>query len=181
MSLLPFAADVPLGAESQALLGETQKQLGRTPNLYRALAVSPAALGGYLAFRGALQRGVLSAALREQLALLVAQENACQYCISAHTLRGGKLGLPPGEMRANRAGDAQDARVAAALRFARRLLVTRGRLETSDLAAVASAAWSPEEIAEIVAHVALNMFSNLWNHVAQPALDFPAVEVALDA
>jgi hypothetical protein len=29
-----FADDAPLGAESQALLVETQRQLGRTPNLY---------------------------------------------------------------------------------------------------------------------------------------------------
>jgi uncharacterized peroxidase-related enzyme len=176
-----FADDVPLGAESQALLVETQRQLGRTPNLYRALAVSPAALGGYLALRHALQRGVLSATLREQLALVVAQENACQYCVSAHTLRGAKLGLSPEEMRANRAGDARDARTAAALRFARRLLATRGRLASSDLSAVTSAGLSPEELAEIVAHVALNTLSNLWNHVAQPALDFAAVDLGLDA
>jgi AhpD family alkylhydroperoxidase len=181
MAQSPFLDDAPLGAESQALLEETERQLGRTPNLYRALAVSPAALGGYLALRRSLLRGVLSATLREQLALLVAQENTCQYCVSAHTLRGAKLGLSPEEMRANRAGDAQDARSAAAIRFARRLLATRGRLEASDLSAVTSAAWSPEELAEIVAHVALNTFSNLWNHVAQPALDFPAVDLALDA
>jgi uncharacterized peroxidase-related enzyme len=181
MPLPPFIDAAALGAESQALLAETERQLGRTPNLYRALAVSPAALGGYLALRRALVGGVLSATMREQLALLVAQDNACQYCVSAHTLRGGKLGLSPEEMCANRAGDARDARTAAALRFARRLLATRGRLDASDLAAVTSAAWSPEELAEIVAQVALNTFSNLWNHVARPALDFPAVELELDA
>jgi AhpD family alkylhydroperoxidase len=180
MRELLFVDDAPLGAESQALVEETRRQLGRTPNLYRALAVSPAALGGYLALRRSLQRGKLSSTLREQLALLVAQENACQYCVSAHTLRGAKLGLSPQEMRANRAGDAQDARTAAALRFARRLLAKRGRLDASDISSATSAALSPEELAEIVAHVALNTFSNLWNHVAQPALDFPAVDLALD-
>lgn len=60
--------------EHSELLDAVQKQLGRVPNLYRSMAAGSAALRGYLAFRDALTRGVLSARVRELLALFVAAE-----------------------------------------------------------------------------------------------------------
>ena len=41
--------------------------------------------------------------------------------------------------------------------------------------AVVGHGWTQAEIGEIVAHVALNVFSNYFKQVAEPALDFPAV------
>ena len=35
--------------------------------------------------------------------------------------------------------------------------------------------WNAAEIGEIVAHVALNVFSNYFKQIAEPELDFPAV------
>jgi hypothetical protein len=35
------------------------------------------------------------------------------------------------------------------------------------------------EIAEVVGHIALNVLSNFFNHVAQPDLDFPLVPAHL--
>ncbi|WP_211256417.1 carboxymuconolactone decarboxylase family protein [Edaphobacter aggregans] len=46
---------------------------------------SPVALDGYLSLTKALSRGRLSARQREILALAIAQENECQYWLSAHT------------------------------------------------------------------------------------------------
>ena len=40
------------------------------------------------------------------------------------------------------------------------------------------AGWSDAEIAEIIANVALNIFTNYFNLVAQPEIDFPKVELA---
>ena len=162
---------------SQHLLETTQAQLGRVPNLYRCMAHAPAALKGYLDFRAALATGILKPRLREQLALVVAEENACGYCVSAHTFRGGKMGIPAEEIERNRRGAALDAKSAAALRFARTLTSTRGPLPEGELESVRAAGWSDAEIAEIVAHVALNTFSNTFSHVAEPELDFPQVEL----
>ena len=83
--------------KTQQLFTAVQGQLGFVPNLMRVLGNSPAALGGYLSFSGALAGGVLSAQLREQIALAVAEINGCGYCLSAHTLLGGKAGLTPDE------------------------------------------------------------------------------------
>lgn len=171
MSRMPQLADDPSG-----LLDQTRRQLGRLPNLYAALANGPAALAGYLALRDHLGRGVLPARLREQLALLAAQENHCTYCVSAHTLRGRKLGLSDEELiRTREAADDTDPHADAVLRLAREVMRTGGRVEDTALAAARRAGVTDAELAEIVAHIALNTLSNYFNHLAQPDLDFPEV------
>lgn len=162
---------------AKELLDATMTQLGRVPNLYGAMAQSPATLDGYLAFRGALSKGVLSAQMRERIALLTAAINDCGYCVSAHTFRGAKVGLSASELTATQQSQAEDPKNAAALQFVEALLQQRGLISDDDFAKVKSHGWSDEEIGEIVAHVALNVFSNYFNHVAQPTLDFPAAMI----
>ncbi|MBI3774585.1 MAG: peroxidase-related enzyme [Gammaproteobacteria bacterium] len=162
---------------SKELLDKTQAQLGRVPNLYKAMASSPAALDGYLSFRGALVQGKLSASLREQIALLTAALNACEYCVSAHAFRGQKLGLRPEELALNQTAAASDPKIQAALNFVKKLVAKNGAVSTSEFDALKAAGWSDEEAGEMVAHVALNVFSNYFNHVAQPELDFPLTKL----
>lgn len=170
----------PANATGRAkeLLDATEKQLGRSPNLYRSMAQSPAALDGYLSMRAALTKGVLSAKMRERVALLTAAINDCAYCVSAHRFRGAKIGLTQPELDAIQKGQADDPRDAAALAFVDTLLQRRGMIGNDDFAAVKAHGWTDEEIGELIAHVALNVFSNYFNHVATPELDFPAAAVA---
>ena len=163
---------------TKELLDRTQAQLGRVPNLYKAMANSAAALDGYLSFRSALVQGKLTASLREQIALLTAALNACEYCVSAHAFRGQKLGLLPEELALNQTAVASDPKINAALAFVKALNRKNGAVDTSEFAALKAAGWSDEEVGEIVAHVALNVFSNYFNHVAQPELDFPLTKLA---
>jgi alkylhydroperoxidase family enzyme len=66
------------------LLDAVQAKLSLTPNMTRVMANSPAVLEAYLSFSGALAGGSLNSKLREQIALEVAQQNSCQYCVSGH-------------------------------------------------------------------------------------------------
>lgn len=66
------------------LLESVRQAMEGTPNMFRAIANAPAALEGYLNFSTALRIGVLSLALREQLALAVAGFNGCDYRALAH-------------------------------------------------------------------------------------------------
>ena len=172
-SIDPATAD----GRAKELLDATNAQLGRVPNLYRSMAQSPATLDGYLAFRGALGQGVLSMPMRERIALLTAAINDCGYCVSAHTFRGSKVGLPPSELASTQKGKSEDPKTAAALQFVGALLQRRGLVTDYDFAQVTAQGWTNEEISEMVAHVALNVFSNYFNHVALPQLDFPMVVV----
>ena len=152
-----------------------QKQLGIVPNMMRTMAQSPAVLEAYLAFGAALKKGLLPASLQEQVALTVGEVNACDYCLSAHSALGRGAGLSSDEIAASRDGRSSDARAAAALQFARALLDRRGDVTDQDLARVRAAGFGDAEIAEIIAHVALNVFTNYFNRAVRTEIDFPVV------
>jgi uncharacterized peroxidase-related enzyme len=173
--LRQLTADVASPAQRE-LLVETQRQLGRVPNLYAALANSPAALRGYLSLRDALTRGALRAVERELLALFVAQHNGCSYCVAAHAFRGGRMGLSDEVLSAARNADSEQPHTRAVLQLARSVMDTGGRVPDAKLAEVRAAGVTDEELAEVVAHVALNVLSNSFNHLAQPELDFPPAD-----
>jgi uncharacterized peroxidase-related enzyme len=158
---------------AKTLLDGVQRKLGFVPNLMRTLAVSPAALDAYLSFNDRLGHGVLSPKLREQLALTVAYSNSCQYCLAAHTAIGGMLGLTPSQVEAAYTADSDDPRIAAALHFAQELVQNQGHVSDEEVDKVREAGYGDAEIAEIVGHVALNVFTNYFNTVAQTEVDFP--------
>ncbi len=162
-------------ATAQPLLEAVRKQLGGVPNLFRLIASSPAALEGYLGLSGALGRGKLDARTRARLALVVAEENGCDYCLSAHTALGKLARLDDAEMTANRDAASSDPAAAAALRFAAQVVRQRGRVSDADLAAVRAAGHDDAAIVEIVLHVALNTLTNYVNTVAATEVDFPLV------
>ncbi len=157
----------------------TQERLGRVPNLLRTLGNSAAALEAYVQFSGTLGKGSLSPRIREQLAVAVAEANSCEYCLSAHTAIGKMVGLSEYELDASRKSRSDDPRTDAALHFAHELVVRRGELNNSDIETIRKAGYSDGEIAEIVAHVALNIFTNYFNLVANTDVDFPKVVPAV--
>ena len=70
---------------------------------------------------------------------------------------------------------ASDPKVEAALGFARALVEGRGAVTDADVARVREAGWGGSEVAEIVAHVALNVFTNYFNITAVTEIDFPKI------
>jgi len=168
----PLAPAATTGV-ARELLDATQRQLGRVPNLYAAMAHSPVALQGYLDFRAALQHGALDPQMRERVALLTAQLNDCDYCVAAHTFRGGKIGMNGDDLMATRTAHSTDAKTAVALRLAKALVLREPANAETALTEAWQAGWTEAEIGEIVAHVALNVFSNLFKQLAEPPLDFP--------
>jgi uncharacterized peroxidase-related enzyme len=165
-------------AASQPLLDAVQKQLGVVPNLFRLVALSPAALQGYLGLSGALTKA-LDVKTRERIALAVAQVNGCDYCLSAHTYLGLNLAkLDTAEVALNRKGASGDARADAAVHFAATITRTRGKVGEADIAAVRAAGYSDAQIVEIVAVVAENVLTNFLNNVAETDIDFPIVRAA---
>lgn len=160
----------------KATLEAVKAKLGGVPNIVRTMAVAPSVLDGYLAFSGAAAKGKLPAALREQIALVTAGVNACDYCASAHQALGKMAGLNVDDIARALKGDAADAKSKAALVLARKLVVDRGMVSDADLAAAKSAGWSDADVLEIVANVALNLFTNYFNHVAGTDVDFPKVD-----
>jgi uncharacterized peroxidase-related enzyme len=166
---------------TRELLDGVQKALGMTPNMMKTMARSPALLEGYLSFSKALSHGALAPRFREQIALAVAQANACEYCLSAHTALGEAAGLGAGDLSSARNAMGADPKSDAGLKFAQEIVSRRGQVSDEALAQVKRAGYSDEEIAEVIAHVALNILTNYFNLVAQTDVDFPRVTPAIAA
>jgi len=177
MSRIPTPASIEAApAKTHATLETVEKQLGLVPNMFRLIANNPAALEGYVALNGALAKGTLSAASREQIAIAIAEVNGCSYCLSAHTYLGKNVArLDDAELASNRSGHSADPKVAAALAFAIKVATARGAVGEADLDAVRGAGFSDAELLEIVAHVALNTLTNYVNEVFATDIDFPLV------
>ena len=167
--------------KAKELLEAVQVKLKFAPNMMKVMANSPAVLEAYLSFSGALGNGALDAKLREEIALEVAEQNSCQYCVSAHTAIGKLTGLTDSEINQAREARSGSARNAAALQFARELVVKKGRATDADVEVVRRADFSDGEIAEIIAHVALNIFTNYFNNTAEVEVDFPKIALRQSA
>jgi uncharacterized peroxidase-related enzyme len=174
----PARDDVP--EASKPILDAAHKQLGVVPNMFRLIALSPAALQGFTANNGALAK-TLDVKTRERIALAVAQANGCDYCLSAHSYLGLNLAkLTPEEVALNRRGESGDAKADAAVRFAAKVVRERGHITDADIKAVRDVGFSDGQIVEIIAVTAENIFTNLLNVVAETDIDFPVVR-ATDA
>jgi uncharacterized peroxidase-related enzyme len=181
MSRIKTIDSTNANAEQTELLNAIQGQLGMVPNFLKIFANSPVALRAFLGLHGIANGGTLDALTRERIALALAQQNGCEYCVSAHTAIGKKTGLSADEVAAARAGTSDDAQAAVAVKFARSLMEKKGEIGALELAEVRSAGYSDSDIVEIITHVGMNFLTNVLGKASQVEIDFPKVSLKLGA
>lgn len=150
---------------------------GVVPNMFKAVANSPAALHSMWGSFSALGAGKLGARLGEEIAVAVANANACEYCLAAHTALGRKAGASADEMAAAQIGQSDDVRTQAALTFALKVMRDRAVVTDADMAELKAAGFDDEAVVEVIAHVALNLFTNYINVALNVTVDFPSVKL----
>jgi uncharacterized peroxidase-related enzyme len=178
MTRMPLIELDEASGTAQELLTQVKKGMGAVPNMTKAMANSPATLKGYLALSGALAGGVLGRKTQERLALNLAQTNGCDYCLSAHTFTAPRVGLSEQDVLDARRGTSADAKSDAILKFAAAVLESRGAVSEQDITDLRAAGVSDEEMGEIVANIALNVFTNFFNRAADVDIDFPVVDAS---
>ena len=171
---IPTRDEAP--AESQPILDSVHKALGFVPNLQRAMSLSPAALSGWAGLMGALSK-TLDVKTRDGIALAVSAVNECDYCLAAHSYIAKNLAkIPPEEIALNRQGRSSDAKRAAAIHFAKRLIESHGKVTAEEFAAVRGAGYTDAQIIEIIALSAQFLLTNFVNNAVDTDIDFPAAE-----
>jgi uncharacterized peroxidase-related enzyme len=164
-------------AEQKALLGAIQSQLGMTPNFLKIFANSPVALKAFLGLHAIANEGSLTPQTRERIALAVAQQNSCEYCLSAHTAIARKTGLSGDEITSARAGSSEDAKAAVAVKLARSLVEHQGDITTAELVEARDAGYTDADIVEIITHVGMNVLTNILGKASRVDIDFPKVSL----
>ncbi|OJV62587.1 MAG: carboxymuconolactone decarboxylase [Burkholderiales bacterium 64-34] len=178
MSRIQLIDPAQATGERKQVLDQIHGAFGSTPAMFRVVANSPAALKSMWGSFGALGGGAIPAKLGEQIAVAVADRNHCQYCLAAHTALGRKAGASAAEMAAAQVGESAEPKTAAALRFALKLVNDRAQVKDADVQALRDVGFDEEQIVEILAHVALNLFTNYVNVAFDVPVDFPAVKLS---
>ena len=80
-------------------------------------------------------------------------------------------------MKTNRAGTSQDAKAAAAVKFARSLAEHKGEVTNEEITAVRNAGYSDADISEIILHVGMNLITNIVGKASRVDIDFPKIEL----
>src|SRR2546427_11883914 len=168
-------------SELKRSLKNSRLKLDEAPRFLQVMANSPASLRAYIRADAALVRGQLTPRQRQQVALAVAEINGSSYSLSAHYDAGKSLGLTHHEMQLARKATAGDPKAERMLRFTQAVVLQRGDISDEDFQAMGRAGFTDAQIIEIVANIALNIFSNYFNSVAKTEVDFPLLQPGADA
>jgi uncharacterized peroxidase-related enzyme len=161
--------------DNQAIFDSLKKALGFVPNLYATFALSPTALGTYLALQNA--KSSLKPKEREVINLVVSQVNDCEYCLAAHTALGKMLGFTDAQILEIRRGRASfDPKLEALVRFVREVTEKRGHVSAATTDAFLAAGWSQANLVDTIMVVGDKSISNYLHGTTKIPVDFPAAE-----
>jgi AhpD family alkylhydroperoxidase len=158
-------------APSQPLLRGLHEAVGFVPNLAARMSESPTLLEAFLELREVNAKGTLDAVTRELIAIAAATETGCTYCVAAHSTFALKLGGSEAAVAAARGGgDADDARLAAILRFVRSLV--QRRADVPDRARdVLAAGLALPSLLDVLVAVAVPMLATSVHQLGAVPLD----------
>jgi AhpD family alkylhydroperoxidase len=172
---VPLLETAGLSPRQSELLARGRKAAqGMLPNMYRAMAYSPALLATYLYGYEALRKeaGFTPAEL-EVIFLVISDENACDYCVAAHSLVADTLSRVPRTVTdAIRSGqDIPDSKLSVLAEVTRRVLLSRGRPEPASVQALLDAGYDEKHLLGIVLAIGIKTLSNYTNHLFDTPLD----------
>lgn len=161
---------------SRDTLSALGQRMGKILNIHAGMANSPLVIEMYAAMSSAIrEHGTIDARTRETIALAVGSVNGCDYCQSAHTLSAKAAGLSEAQTIAIRADHITfDDKLATVATIARQISADTGTVTDAAWQDALAAGWSAVELTETFAHVAVNLYTNYFNHYAGTELDLPA-------
>lgn len=166
------AADAPLAVQS-VLVGSARR-FGFLPDAVARIAHAPAALRHLLAGFAAFEKSSLSDIDRELIAMSVAWEHECHYCMALHSAMLSGAADHAATVAALRAGTPlPDPRLEALRRYVRALLRGRGSVDDDTHAALVVAGYNAEQALEIVLGVGVYVLSTFLNIVTRSEPDAP--------
>jgi AhpD family alkylhydroperoxidase len=176
MTRVPVHTTADAPEHSRDELKALEARFGKVLNIHGAMAHAPVVLQSYVALQQVIgDYGTFDAATREAIALVVANVDHCTYCQSAHTLSAKAAGMSTEQTVAVRDGSyADDPKLAALLALVRESTGSVGTVQDSTWQAALDAGWSDAELTEVSVHIALNLFTNHFNHLVETDLDLPA-------
>jgi uncharacterized peroxidase-related enzyme len=172
-SLLPVISYEDASPEVRRIFDKLKANMGRVPNLYAAQSHSPRGVGAKLELDAELSQGVFNGLPKEVIALAIAQVNGCNYCLAAHTAVAKMRGASEAETLNFRRGTSNDEKLAALAALAQEITESRGHPSQQAVEQFFAVGYDRAALVELIGLVALNVWNNYTNHMAQTPVDFP--------
>lgn len=160
---------------SREALERQSARIGRTINIFGAMAGSPALMNAYDGLeRTIAEHTRLTPAERSAIHLTVANVNACDYCQAAYTGAAKRNGFSVEQTLEIRRGEVDGhVRLTALLTFARTLAERRGWMTDEVWDAALEAGWEADVLLDAYADVVRVTLTNWFNHLAETPVDLP--------
>lgn len=160
--------------ESKPLLAKSEAGFGRIPGLHAIMAESPQLLEGYQALHKLFTETTFD---KDELTVVwqtINVENACTYCVPAHTGIAKSMGVDDAITDALRnETPLPNARLEALRDFTLKLVRDRGFVADADLEAFLAAGFTQRNVLDVVLGYAQKVMSNYTNHLAKTPVDKP--------
>jgi uncharacterized peroxidase-related enzyme len=166
----PTVDDAP--PDARPYLEGVQKQLGFVPNLLSGLSNSPATLASYVDLSKHFAKVGLTGIEMQTVLVVTSVENACAYCVSAHSTFATNMKIDPAVLKAVRHGtESPDPKLNALATFVRKLIRTKGHVTDADLSDFVAAGYTREQALGVLIGVAMKTIGNFANHLMRTPID----------
>ncbi|MHA4811070.1 carboxymuconolactone decarboxylase family protein [Flavitalea flava] len=162
-----------VSAEAQVTFANLQKVSGKVPNLYATIGYSGNALNSYMAYVQAQAKGTFHAKEREAVYLIVSQLNACEYCLSSHTVSAMKFGWKEDETLLLRAGTFPETKWKVIYQVIQSVIEQKGEVKEELLAAFYGQGYTEGGLMDLMVLINLMSFTNYVYRLTKIPIDFP--------
>ncbi|MBL1436188.1 MAG: carboxymuconolactone decarboxylase family protein [Rhodobacteraceae bacterium] len=157
---------------SKPLLEKSQKAFGRLPGLHKVLAESPQAYEGYQLLHKLFTETDFNADELTVVWQAINVENACHYCVPAHTGIAKMMKVSDEITEALRTETAlPSSKLEALRRFTVQMVRERGNVTDAQMNAFFDAGYDHRAVLDVILGLAQKTMSNYVNHVAQTPVD----------
>ena len=160
--------------DSKPLLAKSKNAFGMIPGLHAVMAEAPGLLEAYQKVH---ELFVNSSFDKDELTVVwqtVNVENACHYCVPAHTGIAKNMGVDDAITEALRNNTLlPNARLEALRDFTLSVVRDRGNVDESKVQAFLDAGFSKRNILEVILGYSQKVMSNYTNHLADTPVDKP--------
>ena len=159
---------------SKELLAKSKAAYGMIPGLHAVMAEAPGLLEAYQQVH---ELFVNSSSDKDELTVVwqtINVENACHYCVPAHTGIAKSMGVDDAITNALRDKTAlPNARLESLRDFTLALVRERGNLDDATVQTFLDAGFTKRNILEVILGYSQKIMSNYTNHIADTPVDKP--------
>ena len=172
MTTFTLHDETTVSDDGKPLLAKSKKAYGMIPGLHAVMAEAPGLLEAYQTVH---QLFVDSSFDKDELTVVwqtVNVENACHYCVPAHTGIAKSMGVEDAITEALRNNTPlPNARLEALRDFTLTLVRERGNVDEDGVQAFLDAGFTKRQILEVILGYSQKVMSNYTNHLAGTPVD----------